>query len=115
MMNSDRYKKYFEGSNPAKERYNVRADRLAREKAAREAAERAAKEEAEKAAKKATKEAVEKGIKKFAKKSFKAAVSKAGGPVTAVFFFAYDWYDTGSFGGAVKEALWPLSELWNKR
>jgi RHS repeat-associated protein len=106
MMNSDKYKRFFEESNPATERWNVRADRLAREKAA--------KEEAEKAAKKTTNEAAEKGIKKVGKKGLKAVVSKAGGPVTGVLFFAYDWYDTGSFGGAINEAVWPLSELWRK-
>jgi hypothetical protein len=115
MMNSDKYKKFFEGSKPATERWDVRADRLARERrAAREAAEKMAKEEAEKAAKKATKEAVEARIKKVGKRGLKAVVSKAGGPVTGVLFFACDWYDTGSFGGAVNEAVWPLSELWRK-
>ena len=51
----------------------------------------------------------ERGWRNVAKRAAKRAARRI--PAVMVCFFAYDWYDKG-FGEAVREATWPLSEIF---
>jgi len=108
-----KYEEILSKGKKATESFDDWHKRLAKEKAAKEIIEKERKEAAEKVAKEASEGAIKKGAKKIAKKGTKLAIKGVTGGLATVPFFLYDWYDTGSFGGAVNEAAWPFSMFWS--